>query len=315
VSSARGRRRADAPRILCTGIAVLDEVFRVGEFPVADTKGDASEFVSVGGGCAANAAVAIARLGGRASFAGPLGGPSGKEAVGDRILAGLKRENIDCAACVRVKGVPSSISAIFVNARGERTIVNHRDNRLAAALPKNPDKLAAAADVVLADNRFPEFVLPICKAARARQIPVVLDADKPTRASDRLFSLASHIIFSTEGLCATVGTSDLGAALASIGRRTRSFLAVTNGPNAVLWRDGSVIREMPVFTIDAVDTLAAGDVFHAGFALALAEGRDVLDAMRFAAAAAAVKCMRFGGSAAVPMRSEVDAFLRKNASA
>ena len=61
------------PRILCTGIAVLDEVFRVNEFPPPDGKAMASEFVAVGGGCAANAAVAIARLGGAASYAGPLG--------------------------------------------------------------------------------------------------------------------------------------------------------------------------------------------------------------------------------------------------
>jgi sulfofructose kinase len=309
VSSAKGGSRA--PHILCTGIAVLDEVFRVGEFPVADTKGDAVEFVSVGGGCAANASVAVARLGGRAQFAGPLGGPPGKEAIGDRILAGLARERVDCAACVRVKGVPSSISAIVVNARGERTIVNHRDNRLAAALPKNVDKLVASVDVVLADNRFPEFVLPICVAARERGIPVVLDADKPTRKSDRLFTIASHVIFSAEGLRATAGVNDLSSALDIMGKRTRSFLAVTNGANDVLWRDGRIVRSMRVFRINAVDTLAAGDVFHAGFALALAEGSEALQAMHFAAAAAAVKCTRFGGSAVVPSRPEVDAFLRR----
>ena len=309
VSSAKGGSRA--PHILCTGIAVLDEVFRVGEFPIADTKGDAVEFVSVGGGCAANAAVAVARLGGRARFAGPLGGPPGKEAIGDRILAGLARERVDCAACVRVKGVPSSISAIVVNARGERTIVNHRDNRLAAALPKNVDKLVASVDVVLADNRFPEFVLPICVVARERGIPVVLDADKPTRKSDRLFTIASHVIFSAEGLRATAGVNDLSSAIDIMGKRTRSFLAVTNGPNDVLWRDGRNVRSMPVFRINAVDTLAAGDVFHAGFALALAEGSEALQAMQFAAAAAAVKCTRFGGSAVLPSRAEVDAFLRR----
>jgi sulfofructose kinase len=315
VSCARGRRSSRALRILCTGIAVLDEVFRVGEFPIADTKSDASEFASVGGGCAANAAVTIARLGGRALFAGPLGGPAGKEAIGDRILAGLARENVDCSACVRVSGVPSSISAIFVNACGERTIVNHRDDRLAAALPKSVDRLVESVDVVLADNRFPEFVLPICEVACRRDIPVVLDADKPTGTDDRLFKLASHIIFSAEGLRATAGDDDLAAALAVIGRHTRSFLAVTNGPNDVIWRDCDELRRMPVFKIDAVDTLAAGDVFHGGFALALAEGRSVLEAMRFAAAAAAIKCTRFGGSSVVPSRAEVDTFLRQRTSA
>jgi sulfofructose kinase len=312
-SWARGKGHRRALRILCTGIAALDEVFRIGEFPDADTKTMATEFVSVGGGCAANAAVTIARLGGRASFAGPLGGPAGKEAIGDRLLAGLAREKVDCSGCVRVTGVSSSISAIFVNACGERTIVNHCNDRLGAALPTNVDRLVGSADAVLADNRFPEFVWSICKAARQREIPVVLDADKPTRRSDRLFRLASHVIFSSEGLRATVGADDLAAALAVIGQHTRSFLAVTDGPNDVIWRDGKALRRMSVFKIKSVDTLAAGDVFHGGFALALAEGQGVLEAMRFAAAAAAVKCTRFGGSAVAPSRAEVDAFLRQRA--
>jgi sulfofructose kinase len=312
-SWARGKGRRRALRILCTGIAALDEVFRVGEFPQADTKIMATEFASVGGGCAANAAVTIARLGGRVSFAGPLGGPAGREAIGDRLLAGLAREKVDCRGCVRVRGVSSSISAIFVNACGERTIVNHCNDRLRKALPTNVDRLVESVDVVLADNRFPEFVWPICKAARQRDITVVLDADKPTRTSDRLFKLASHIIFSSEGLRATVGTDNLATGLAAIGRHTRSFLAVTDGANDVIWRDGETLRRMSVFKIDPVDTLAAGDVFHGGFALALAEGQGVLEAMRFAAAAAAVKCTRFGGSAVVPTRVEIDAFLRRRA--
>src|SRR5262249_49233477 len=231
----------------------------------------------------------------------------------DRLLAGLAREKVDCSGCVRVRGVSSSISAIIVEACGERSIVNHCNDRLGAALPKNVDRLVWAADVVLADNHVPEVVSPICKAAHHRDILVVLDVDKPTRTSDRLFKLASHIIFSSEGLRATVGTDDLAAALAVIGRHTRSFLAVTDGPNDVIWREGEALRRMSPFKVDSVDTLAAGDVFHGGFALALAEGRGVLQAMRFAAAAAAVKCTRFGGSAVAPSRAEVNAFLRRRA--
>src|SRR5262249_6006168 len=109
--------RLGKPRILCTGIAVLDEVFRVDEFPPPDGKAMASEFPAVGGGCAANAAVAIARLGGQASYAGPVGGPGGQEPISDRILAGLAAEGVDCTGCERLDGVTSALSAIFVNAR------------------------------------------------------------------------------------------------------------------------------------------------------------------------------------------------------
>jgi sulfofructose kinase len=66
---------------------------------------------------------------------------------------------------------------------------------------------------------------------------------------------------------------------------------------------------MPAFAVEAVDTLGAGDTFHGAFALALAEGRDIQAAMRFAAAAAAIKCTRFGGIEGAPLRGEVEAFL------
>jgi sugar/nucleoside kinase (ribokinase family) len=298
------------PRILCTGIAVLDEIFRVDEFPPADGKAQASEYVAVGGGCAANAAIAIARLGGQASFAGPLGGPAGREPASDRILAGLVQDGVDCSGCVRVDGVPSAISAIFVNARGERTIATYRDHRLDVVSPRDPDALAAAVDAVLADNRFPNFAQPICRAALRRGVPVVLDADKPAQPNDPLFAACSHVVFSAEGLRVTMHTDDLAAGLRRFGERTNAFLAVTNGAAPVLWRDETDrIRELPVFGVSAVDTLAAGDVFHGAFTLALVEGREVAPALRFAAAAAAIKCARFGGSAAAPTRAEVDALL------
>ena len=79
----------------------------------------------------------------------------------------------------------------------------------------------ATADAVLADNRFPEFVLPICEAARTRGIPVVLDADKPTWATDSLLRLATHVVFSAEGLRATAGAEDLNAGLERIAAVSR----------------------------------------------------------------------------------------------
>ena len=289
---------------------MLDEIFRVEEFPAADGKVQASEFVTVGGGCAATAAVAISRLGGRAQFAGPLGGPAGREPISDRILAGLAAESVECAGCVRLDGAASAISAIFVNARGERTIATHRDHRLDAVVPIDPEALAAGADAVLADNRFPQFALPVCRAALRRGIPVVLDADKPTRLDDPLFAVCSHVVFSAEALRATMAIDDLAAALRQFGQGTNAFLAVTNGPDPVLWRDAEdVIRALPVFRVTAVDTLAAGDIFHGGFTLALIEGREVEDALRFGSAAAGIKCSRFGGRAAAPQRAEVETLL------
>jgi hypothetical protein len=91
---------AHAPVILCAGIIVLDEVFRVERFPEPDTKAAAQSFFVVNGGCAANAAVAVARLGGRAALAGPLGGPAGEDANGDHVLP-RSRAKASTVAAVR----------------------------------------------------------------------------------------------------------------------------------------------------------------------------------------------------------------------
>ena len=146
-------------------------------------------------------------------------------------------------------------------------------------------------------------------AARLRGLPVVLDADGPTPMDDELFRIATHVVFSSDGLRATTGLDDLAAALVRIAAVTKSFLAVTRGPLDVLWWDGRALRNSAVFAVNAVDTLAAGDIFHGAFALALAEGKNEIAAMRFAAAAAGLKCTRIGGSAATPYRAEVDALL------
>lgn len=297
------------PTILCAGVSVLDHIFYLERFPVPDAKTQARAFITAVGGCAANAAIAIARLGGRVRFAAPLGGPAGEDTIGDHILLGLTCEGIDCAGVVRVAGVASSLSAILVDEDGERIIVNHRSNDLIAGRPADPAALLRGIDAVLIDNRFPEFVLPICEAARQIALPIILDADKPTRENDALLAHATHVIFSAEGLRTTAGDDDLAGALKHIASRIAAFVAVTDGANDILWLEEGALRRLATFPVAAIDTLAAGDVFHGAFALALAERSGEAEAIRFAAAAAAIKCTRAGGGSGAPTIRDVDDFL------
>ena len=304
-------KNARRPVVLCAGIAVEDFIFRVEAFPEPGAKIHAAELIAMPGGCAANAAVAVARLDGEARFAGPVG----TDEASARFLAGMARNDVDTAGVVRVAGASISVSGIFVDRAGEKMVATRRGERLAEARPADPDRLVADVDVVMADNRFPDFVEPILHAARRRGIAAVLDGDRATQPADPLFGIASHVIFSSEALRATTGIADLEAALGIIAGFARGFLAVTNGPDDVLWLTGTSVRRMPVFAVKAVDTLGAGDTFHGAFALALAEGREPVAAMRFAAAAAALKCTRFGGISGTPERAEVEAFLADQKSA
>jgi sugar/nucleoside kinase (ribokinase family) len=267
------------------------------------------EFTITGGGCAANAAIAIARLGGMARFAGPVG----DDDHAARILSGLTREGVDVAGTVRVPGASTCVSGIFVDAAGERLLTTRRSPELESAWPSDPERLLDGIQVVLADNHFPAFVGPVCEAARARGIPVVLDIDKPVGLHEDLVALGSHPIFSAESLRVGTGIAAPAEALAAAGKHCTGFVAVTDGNNGAYWYENAAhdptVRHQPAFAVEAADTLAAGDVFHAGFALALAESRTLPEAMRFASAAAALKCTRFGGIVGSPTRAEVERLL------
>jgi sugar/nucleoside kinase (ribokinase family) len=139
----------------------------------------------------------------------------------------------------------------------------------------------------------------------------VVDADQVMSLSEGMLRASSHLIFSADTLYATAGTENTEQALRKIARLTPSFVGVTHGPHGMSWldRDGG-FRHMPGFPVHTVDTLGAGDVFHGGFTLAIAEGAGIDEAMRFAAAAAALNCTRFVGAFAAPTRDEVESFLR-----
>jgi sulfofructose kinase len=297
------------PHILCAGITVLDEIFQVQTLPVPGEKVKAMQFLTVAGGCAANAALTIVRLGSKARLVAPLGGPTEEDVTGDRVLAALRETGIDCENCVRIDGVDTPISGIFVDIHGERAIATSRNDKLDRVLVDRPDDLLLGIDGVLVDNHYPDFVMPICRAALRRNIPVVIDGDKSIASTHPLLATATHLIFSAECLLATTGSADLTKALNHMSLYTSAFLAVTDGPRPVQWYDNGAIREMPVFGVNAIDTLAAGDVFHGAFVLALVEGKKVETALRFAAAAAGLKCSKFGAGTAAPERAEVEVLL------
>jgi sulfofructose kinase len=138
----------------------------------------------------------------------------------------------------------------------------------------------------------------------------VLDVDREADATDPFLSLPTHLIFSAESLRATTGEHELEKGLILIrSHLPASFLAVTDGQNEILWLEGMIVRRTPAFPAKTVDTLGAGDVFHGAFTLALAERGNEVDAVRFAAAAAAIKCSRFGGISGAPSHREVETLL------
>ncbi len=297
-----------APDILCIGMPVRDLIFRVADLPPRGGKVRAQHFNELAGGNALNAAVGIVRLGGRATFCGPMGDAS--ETTANYIFDQLAKEAIDASFVLRQAGAQTPISNIMIDPSGERTIVTYRDPKLWETTLPGADALLNERACVLTESRCASFVTAHCVEARKRGIPVVLDADNVMSLREGLLQAASHLIFSEEALTATAGTSDFEGALRRVAGLTSSFVAVTRGPHGMMWLDADGrLAQMPTFPVHAVDTLGAGDVFHGAFALAVAEGQPIARAMRFASGAAALKCTRFGGAFAAPHRAEVEALI------
>lgn len=289
--------------VLCMGCATMDYIFGVGEIPHQPLKYRARDFKAVGGGNAATAAVAIARLGGRAHLIARLG----DDPIGDAIVRELDGYGVDSSLAHRFQGCASSLASILIDAKGERLIVSYFDPKISHDpdwLPQIPPGVGA----VLADAHWPAGDLELFRRAAAAGIPTILDADMPT-CPPELIRASSVAAFSVPGLEGATGVRGVTEGLHAAARIGGGVMLATAGAAGVSWLEAGELRHRPAHRVAAVDTLGAGDVFHGAFALALAEGQAMDDAVAFANAAAAIKVTRFGGRAGAPTRSEVEQLL------
>jgi sulfofructose kinase len=292
--------------VLCVGFASQDYVFALDAMPRLAEKYVAHDLAVSGGGISANAAVAVARLGGRAALATRLG----DDGLARDILAELQAEGVDCTLARRFPGHRSALSAILIDAEGERCIISYADR----GLPDDPSWLPEAlpgVDAVIADTRWQAGAAHALRVARESGAIALLDADRLPTHPD-LIPSATHIAWSAQAVREMTGRDDIGTGLMELARAIPAWMAVTDGGRGTFIATPDGLAHVPTFPVTAVDTLGAGDVFHAGLALGLAEGLEPRAAVRFGSAAAAIKCTRFGGRSGAPTRTEVEQFLRES---
>jgi len=256
-------------------------------------------------GMASSAAFAVARLGGDASVWGAVG----DDVAGERIAAELAASGIDTRGLRRVANARSAVSTILVDDAGERLIVPFYDQRLHQVTDPVTARDVEAFHAVLVDVRWPQLALNTLIAARCAGIPAILDGDvAPDGVIEMLAPAASHIIFSQPAAERLSGTTDPASIVHLLQDRfPHAFISATFGERGSVWFDSgrASIRHLEAPRIKAIDTLAAGDIFHGTFALMLSEGVPIEEVMRGASMAAAIKCQRFGGRIGVPDRAEL----------
>ncbi|PXA04294.1 carbohydrate kinase [Coraliomargarita sinensis] len=284
--------------VLCAGYACVDINFKAKHHPVPDEKLRAIDMHSCGGGPAANAAVAIARLGGQAGFAGYLG----NDAFGEAHLSELRKEGVDCSGISRGES-PTPIACVTIKPDGQRSIVDYFPAQSTA--PEDAASLKKqAAKVLLIDGHQPLLSARLLDEARELGIPSLLDAGSVHDGTLMLYNKVDYLITSEKFAREMSKEDDPRLALAALDGAA-PFIACTWGEDGVYWQDDDGQHHMPAFDIEAVDTTGAGDAFHGAFALGLAEGLGVRDNLRRASATAALTCLKNGARSALPNRDRV----------
>ncbi|MBL5901384.1 sugar kinase [Lelliottia amnigena] len=292
-------------RIACVGITVLDRIWYLADLPKEGGKYVANNYTEVGGGPAATAAVAAAKLGANVDFIGRVG----DDDTGSRLLAELESLGVNTRFTRIFKGARSSQSAVLVDASGERIIANYPSPDLAEEADWLQDIDFSQWDVVLADVRWHDGAKQALTLARQQGVTTVLDADITPQDIADLVALSDHAAFSAPGLQRMTQIAEAESALKKAQTLTNGHVYVTQGKDGCYWLEKGALSHLPAFQIDVVDTTGAGDVFHGALAVGLAQNQPAQDAVRFASAVAALKCTRPGGRAGIPDCDQTRSFL------
>ena len=294
-------------RFICLGACTVDSILKVDCIPSGDVKVMAEDGVVIGAGMAVAAACTVAMLGGNVSIWGRIG----SDRLGEFFLSDISDTGVDASSINRVEGAKTGLSSVIVASDGGRLIVPYYDPNLGNDASWLPLKQLDGVDCILADVRWPDGSLKILNEAKNRGILRIFDGDVATaEVLKTLAPLATHSIFSEPGFRLYSGKNDVRESLLEQAAQFDGCMGVTLGQDGFIWVEAGVLRQIYPPKIIARDTLAAGDVFHGAFAIAITEGMTIEKAAMFACSAAAIKCSRFGGRKGIPSRYEVETLMR-----
>jgi sulfofructose kinase len=302
---------SNAEPVIAIGSAVWDTIFNVSEIPGKGIKLLPKSAKQIASGMAATAAASMARLG----LPVQLWSMVGDDMTGNMLLDELRAEGVDTQHAVRVKGAQTPFSSILIDPSGERLVVPYFDAKLNADMSLLPLEMIASASAVLADIRWPDAAHAAFIEARKLGVPTVLDAD--VGAADilmRLCPLADHVLFSEPALLSLAQSKEPRAALLEIAKQlpTAKVIGVTLGERgSFVWEANSEIPEggnslfVDAAKITSIDTLGAGDVWHAAYCYGLVSNLGLLKTVEFANLAAAMKCEQLWGRLGAPTLEQV----------
>ena len=303
------------PRILVVGSSNTDMIIKLDRIPRPGETILGGAFVTAAGGKGANQAVGAARAGGQVTFIARVG----QDMFGDQAVAGFVKDGINVDYVTRDKTSPSGVALIFVAKDGENSIAvaGGANANLSNADVRKAKAAFAGASVLVMQLETPlESVQAAADLAAKAGVRVILNPAPAQPLPDKLLKCVSILTPNeTEAeLLTGIAVSDAATAAAAAAKlcvRGVQTVIITLGARGAYVATESGGQLVPGFKVKAVDTTAAGDIFNGALAVAIAEGKPLELAVRFANAAAAISVTRLGAQPSAPTRREIERFLEK----
>jgi len=281
--------------VLSLGHACYDLTFSVKKHPQSDEKIFANDLAECGGGPAANAAIAVSRLGLSSAFAGYLG----QDLYGDMHLREFTKENVNTNLLVR-DSFPTPLSTILVKPDGKRALINFKGSTK-PLLGNTIDFSSITAKVILFDGHEPSVSFDLLEIARHQKIPTVLDAGSMHEGTSTLWNKVDYLVASEKFALQFANTID--DAITRLAKESPTVV-ITLGEKGLIWKRNNQSGSLAAYPTNAIDTTGAGDAFHGAFAAALALGLEWPDLLAYSSAAGALCCTRIGARQGLPFKSE-----------
>ncbi len=288
------------------GLNSVDFISVVPEFPVPNSKMKMLRFSKEGGGQVATAMVALSRWSVKTKYIGKVG----DDELGQFSLHCLRQEGVDVSSVMIEPNATNQFAMIIVDgSTGDRTILWNRDERLMYCEGELQKEEICSGKLLHLDGHDIDAALQCARWAKEEEIPIVVDLDKVEPLTSELIKEVDFVITSSRFPILFTGISDQKKALLELQKHTSGFLCATLGHEGAMALVNGEFLSIEGLKVTSVDTTGAGDIFHAGFIYGLLQNWEVAEILRFANAAAALKCQDLGGRKGIPTLEETQKFL------
>jgi sugar/nucleoside kinase (ribokinase family) len=288
------------------GLNSVDFISVVPEFPVPNSKMKMLRFSKQGGGQVATAMVALSRWSVKTKYIGKVG----EDELGQFSLNSLRQEGVDVSSVTIEPNATNQFAMIIVDgSTGDRTILWNRDERLMYCEGELRKEEIRSGKLLHLDGHDINAALQCARWAKEEEIPIVVDLDKVEPLTSELIKEVDFVITSSRFPMLFTGISDQKKALLELQKHTSGFLCATLGHEGAMALVNGEFLSIEGIKVKSVDTTGAGDIFHAGFIYGLLQNWEVVEILRFANAAAALKCQDLGGRKGIPTLEETQKFL------